>query len=263
MATAGVAGGVSAALTDSSGELKKIHKKVNNFICQILPKIDKSSISKRKMKLSESYCIIWHHRSLGVVDGRKTNDKLISCAFGAVVLDLWVANKIDIEVKGKLTDDCVEALVKVVDATKTNSFLDAAGFNEMLSAHKRNKVKSLLDYIENCNVYTADMNCVSVVLDNFVEKGIVGKENKLFGLTRKYPTKDKEPQIQLMLEVRRILLKGAKPDGYMSALISLLRFADNLHSSEDPLLKRYFDDAEYSKAKPRLEEVLRNAKSSK
>ena len=37
-----------------------------------------------------------------------------------------------------------------MDATKTNSFLDAAGFSDMISAHKRGKVRKLKDYIEYC-----------------------------------------------------------------------------------------------------------------
>ena len=78
-----------------------------------------------------------------------------------------------------------------MDATKTNSFLDAAGFSDMISTHNRSKVRKLKDYIEYCVVGDADKNCVSVVLDNFVEKGIIGKENKWFGMKRIYPTKDK------------------------------------------------------------------------
>ena len=109
----GVAGGVSAALGSDSGELGKVRTKINNFICQILPKLDRGTIAKREMKLCEGYCLLWHHRGRGIVDGRQTSDRLISCAYAAVVLDLWVANKIDIEVKGSLTDECVEAVVKV------------------------------------------------------------------------------------------------------------------------------------------------------
>ncbi len=110
----GVAGGVAAALGSSSGESENIPTKVNNFICQVLPKLDKNSIMKREMKLCEGYCLLWHHRGLGTVNGRKTSEKLISCAYAAVILDLWAAGKVDIEVKGKLTDKCVNAVVKVM-----------------------------------------------------------------------------------------------------------------------------------------------------
>lgn len=112
-AAGGVAGGVSAALGSDPGELGKIRTKINNFVCQILPKLDKGAIAKRQMKLCEGYCLLWHHRGLGIVDGRQTSDRLISCAYAAVVLDLWVANKIDIEVKERLTGECVEAVIKV------------------------------------------------------------------------------------------------------------------------------------------------------
>ena len=112
-AAGGIAGGVAAALGSSSGESENIPTKVNNFICQVLPKLDKSSISKREMKLCEGYCLLWHHRSRGTVDGRKSSEKLISCAYAAAILDLWAAGKIGIEVNGKLTDDCVNAVVKV------------------------------------------------------------------------------------------------------------------------------------------------------
>ena len=45
----------------------------------------------------------------------------------------------------------------------------------------------------------------------------------------------------------------------MSALLTVLRFADSLHVSEDPLLGRYYNETEYAKAKPRLDEILRNS----
>ena len=62
-----------------------------------------------------------------------------------------------------------------------------------------------------------------------------------------------------MLEIRGITLRDIDPDGFMRALLSLLRFADNLHDSEDPLLGRYFNQDEYTKAKPRLDEILRDS----
>ena len=109
----GVAGGVSAALGSDSGELGKIRTKINNFVCQILPKLDKGTIAKIEINLCESYCLLWHHLGLGIVDGRQTSDILIFCAYAAVVLDLWVASKADIEIKGRITDEYVEAVLKV------------------------------------------------------------------------------------------------------------------------------------------------------
>ena len=52
-------------------------------------------------------------------------------------------------------------------------------------------MKELRDWIKYCATGDADKNCVSVVLDYFVEKGIIGKENKWFGMRRTYPTIDK------------------------------------------------------------------------
>ena len=112
MASAGgVAGGVAAAL--SSGGSDDVPRKVNNFICQMLPKLDKNAITKRQTKLCEAFCLLWHHRRLGTVDGRQTSEKLISCAYAAVILDLWAASKIEIIVKGKLKDDYIRAIIKV------------------------------------------------------------------------------------------------------------------------------------------------------
>jgi hypothetical protein len=45
----------------------------------------------------------------------------------------------------------------------------------------------------------------------------------------------------------------------MSALLTILLFADSLHNTEDPLLGRYYNDTEYDKAKPRLDEILRSS----
>ena len=67
-----------------------------------------------------------------------------------------------------------------------------------------------------------------------------------------------EPQIQLLLEVRRITLKDETPGAFMSLLLALLRFADTLHNSEDPLLGRYYNETKYRKLKLRLNEILRN-----
>ncbi len=77
------------------------------------------------------------------------------------------------------------------DPTKTASFLDAAAFNEMMEVHERGKMKELKDWIKYCATGDPDKNCVSVVLDYFVDKGIIGKENKWFGMKRMYPTIDK------------------------------------------------------------------------
>jgi hypothetical protein len=61
----------------------------------------------------------------------------------------------------------------------------------MVAVHERGKLKYLQNWIECCVIGDADKNCVSVVLDYFVEKGIIGKESKWFGMQRTYPTIDK------------------------------------------------------------------------
>ena len=68
-----------------------------------------------------------------------------------------------------------------------------------------------------------------------------------------------EPQIQLLLEIRRVTLRDEVPDAFMSTLLTIMRFADNLHPDEDPLLGRYYTDVEYEKAKPCLHKILRNS----
>ena len=83
------------------------------------------------------------------------------------------------------------ALQQVVDATKTCSVLDFAGFNEILRLHKEGKTRELKEWIGRCVQRHPDNHCASVILDSFVEKGIIGKEDKWFGLKRVYPTKDK------------------------------------------------------------------------
>ena len=63
----------------------------------------------------------------------------------------------------------------------------------------------------------------------------------------------------MVLEIRGITLRDDAPDGFMKALLPLLRFADKLHDSGDPLLGRHFNKDEYGKARPRLDEILRNS----
>lgn len=61
----------------------------------------------------------------------------------------------------------------------------------MVAVHKRGKMRDLKSWIEYCVIGDPDKNCVSVILDNFVKKGIIGKESKWFGTTQIYPTRDK------------------------------------------------------------------------
>ena len=69
--------------------------------------------------------------------------------------------------------------------------MDAAGFNKMARHNEQGKTRGLIEWIEGCVICKPDNNCASVILDSFVEKGIVGKEDKWFGFKRVYPTKDK------------------------------------------------------------------------
>ena len=105
-AAGGIAGGISSAL--HSGGTEDLSMKVKEFVCQILPKLDKKAIIKRQIKLCEAFCLLWHHRRLGTVDGRQTSDKLISCTYAGVILDLWSAGKIEIVPKKSANDPLIK-----------------------------------------------------------------------------------------------------------------------------------------------------------
>lgn len=115
MAAGAVSGAVSSALGSGSNEAEELASKVNNFVCEILPKLSKMAVTKRETKLCEAFCLLWHHRRLGTMEGRQTNNKLISCAYVGVILDLWATGKIEITVQEKSTNNTryTNALIKV------------------------------------------------------------------------------------------------------------------------------------------------------
>ena len=78
--------------------------------------------------------------------------------------------------------------LQVADATLTSSYLDKALFSDIVTYHHRSmgKQKTTVEWIIQGS--NERENSAKVVLDSLVQRGILGRESKLFG--RRYPTLD-------------------------------------------------------------------------
>ena len=78
-----------------------------------------------------------------------------------------------------------------MDAKKTGTYLDAIVFDEMVKYQLKHpgETKEVSEYIlEAVKRDHVDRNCATLTLESLVEKDILDKEQKMLGLTTKYPT---------------------------------------------------------------------------
>lgn len=79
----------------------------------------------------------------------------------------------------------------MVDSRPTGTYLDAIVFDEMVKYQNKhqNKLKEVSEYIlEAVKRDSGDKNCATLTLDSLVDQDILDKEQKMLGLTKKYPT---------------------------------------------------------------------------
>ena len=60
-------------------------------------RFDKDSIAQRELSLSQAFCLLWQNQQTGDVDGRQRPNAMTDTATAAVLLDLYVLEKIDLE----------------------------------------------------------------------------------------------------------------------------------------------------------------------
>lgn len=83
--------------------------------------------------------------------------------------------------------------LQVKDDTITSSYLDKALFSDIVKYHHRSmgRHKTTVEWIVQGS--NERENSATAVLDSLVQRGILGRESKLFG--RRYPTLDSGEQI--------------------------------------------------------------------
>ena len=78
-----------------------------------------------------------------------------------------------------------------MDNEPTGTYLDSIVFTEMVRYQTKHpsKYKEVSEYIlESVKRDNVDKNCATLTLDSLVERDILDKEQKMLGLTKKYPT---------------------------------------------------------------------------
>ena len=219
---------------------------------------DKKVFKKRPLDLSEAYVLVWHNTSNSTIDG-KSNMNLRVGASAAVLLDLMVREKIEIADDDTHLgcDQHCDLAIKVLNVKSTKSYLDYAGFKQIVNYHEKNHGKRYLvkDWFEDQeNQYT-----VKIILRNLVERKIIGDvQTGMCGIMHKYPTKDASFETALDTEMKQVSLKECKPDSFMLALLTLSRTADHLFTFIDPILRKHFTKDEYKVAKENIKVIVQS-----
>jgi len=146
---------------------------------------------ERSLTIFQALCLLWHNQDSGDVPGRKTSAPLYGNVTAAVLVDLYVLGKIDIE-DARVT--CLgvkykKMVLKVIDFAPTDSYLDDCMFNQMIEHTQKHpdKPRSAEEWILKGSNYHKP-TCVSATFDSLVKLGLLGKVPKLLGTCMKYPT---------------------------------------------------------------------------
>lgn len=94
------AGGAAAAgaMDHAAGTMAKVVMEIANS-----PDFDREQIRGEKLTLSQAYCLLWQNPEDGDVDGRKLGIESNSGAAAAVIVDLIVLGKVEIEIEPNTT----------------------------------------------------------------------------------------------------------------------------------------------------------------
>ena len=76
-------------------------------------RFDKDSIAERQLSLSQAFCLLWQNEDTGDVAGRQRPNAMTDSATAAVILDLYVMEKIDLEKEIKHWMDRTRQIIMV------------------------------------------------------------------------------------------------------------------------------------------------------
>ena len=96
MASAGAA--AAGAMVAAAESMAKVVMEIVNS-CHF----DREQIRGEKLKLSQAYCLLWQNADTGDVGGRKVGFESNAGAAAAVLVDLVVLGKVEIEVEPNKT----------------------------------------------------------------------------------------------------------------------------------------------------------------
>lgn len=203
-------------------------------------RFDKGSILQRDLGLSEAFCLLWQNENTGDVAGRLRPNALTASATAAVLLDLYVLDKIDFDKDIKHWMDKTRQVitVKVKDVTITGTYLDQALFLDIVKHYEaaKGKPRTVVEWIIHGSYERK--NSATIVLDSLVLHGILKRESKLFG--RRYPIVNANPKQKLVSDIRQTVLLNQPVDGFIWTLLKLIYEADCCTGKKMPLLGMYF-----------------------
>lgn len=105
-------------------------------------RFDKDSISQRELRLSQAFCLLWQNQSTGDVAGRQRPNALTATATAAVLLDLYVLNKIDFDKDVKHWMDKTRQVIMVKVGTIGKVFYQCNSLNMAVNIEVFNKARS-------------------------------------------------------------------------------------------------------------------------
>ncbi|CAH3139200.1 unnamed protein product [Porites lobata] len=219
-------------------------------------RFDKSAIIQRDLSLSQAFCLLWQNDKTGDVAGRQRPSAMSHTACAAVLLDLYILEKVDFEKEIKQWMDRRRQVisVQVKDATMTSSYLDKALFSDIVKYHNNSmgRKKTTVEWIIQGSHERE--NSATAVLDSLVWRGILGRESMLFG--RKYPTLNSDPEKKLIDEIREVVLKNQPADFFTWTLLKLVYEADCCSSKKARVLSRYFSADEFQGAQEAIKALV-------
>lgn len=219
-------------------------------------RFDKDSVIQKDLSLSQAFCLLWQNDKTGDVAGRQRPSVMTDTASAAVLLDLYVLGKIDLdrEIKHWMDRKRQVILVKVKDATITSSYLDKALFSDIVKYHQKSmgRQKTTVEWIIQGSHERE--NAATAVLDSLVQRGILGRESKLFG--RRYPTCNSDPERKLVDEIQKVVLLNQPADSFIWTLLKLMYEADCCSGKKAPLLGRYFSAEDFANAKETIKALV-------
>lgn len=219
-------------------------------------RFDKDSISQGELGLSQAFCLLWQNQNTGDVAGRLRPNVMTTMATAAVLLDLYVLDKIDFnkDIKHWMDRTREVITVKVKDTTLTGTYLDQALFLDIVKYHQaaKGKPRTIVEWIIHGS-YERE-NSATIVLDSLVLHGILKRESKLFG--RRYPIVDANPKQKLVSEIRQTVLLNQPAVGFIWTLLKLVYEADCCAGKKMPLLSMYFEVDELQMAKENMKMLV-------
>ena len=240
-----------ANLYQDQGDIAKCFGHIIHNIINNATDFDVSDFENHDLYLSESYCLLWQNAETGEVDGRKMGLPLKIGVLAALFIDLYASGVIKVFMHPE--DD--EPMFRLTDTHSTETFLDFAIFDSLRMANAQGRLHEAK--LWKWLLHAEDADAVENTFESLIARGILKeKSSGLFGLFKKFPTVNPEPERNLEKKIKDVVFNAVKPDSFMLALLILSRESDRIFMCEDPILRKHFTSVEYKDAKKILDKIL-------